>query len=58
MATDEESPEGMDLRIEYTESESGISEVKITALQQQGEIDLAMEFPRIKKLLERNWSEE
>ncbi len=53
----EGSPD-MDLRIEYTESDAGISEVKITALQVQGEIDLAMEFPRIKKLLERDWLKE
>lgn len=51
-------PEGVDLRIEAEPSDAGFSEVKITALTQQGEIDLAMEYPRFLKLLERNWNDE
>jgi hypothetical protein len=52
----EESPEGMDLKIESEAGEAGLREVRIIALTQQGEIDLAMEYPRFLKLLERNWT--
>ena len=48
-----------DLKIEYEEHEDGrIKQVTITAFTEQAEIDLAMEFPRIKKLLERDWQRE
>lgn len=44
-----------DLRIEVEEGLHGLRRVIITALMMQGEIDLAMEYPRIVKLLERDW---
>jgi hypothetical protein len=47
-----------DLRIEAEESEVGLRSMQITALTEQGEIDLDMEYPRILKLLERNWAGE
>jgi hypothetical protein len=58
MGTEDENLDGMDLRIKSEESDAGLREVKITALTQQGEIDLAMEYPRFLKLLERNWNNE
>jgi hypothetical protein len=51
-----EIPEGMDLRIEREESEMGLQKVTITAYTLQAEIDLATEYPRILKLLERDWA--
>jgi hypothetical protein len=47
---------GCDLKIEWEDGESGVKQLTITALDSQGEIDLAMELPRIKKLLERDWN--
>ena len=46
----------MDLRIEAEESEMGLRKLTITAFTFQAEIDLATEYPRIKKLLERDWA--
>lgn len=46
----------IDLRIEIEKSEMGISKMIITAFTLQAEIDLATEYPRIKKLLERDWA--
>lgn len=51
-----EIPEGMDLRIECEESEMGMRKLVITAWTLQAEIDLATEYPRIVKLLERDWA--
>ena len=47
-----------DLKIETEMGEVGIRRLTITALQLQGEVDLDMEYPRILKLLERDWKEE
>lgn len=50
-----EIPDGMDMRVEVVDSELGMKEIKITAFSEQAEIDLQMEYPRICKLLERDW---
>lgn len=47
-----------DLQFEIEDGDFGLKSVTITALQMQGEIDLAMEWPRIKKLLTRDWEAE
>jgi hypothetical protein len=54
MAT-EERPPNTDLRIEREDGETGIKSVTITAFTTQAEIDLETEYPRILKLLERDW---
>lgn len=55
MDAESEFPPNTDMRIERTESEVGLSELKIIAHTQQSQIDLAMEYPRIIKLLSRDW---
>jgi len=58
MKTDD-LPEGADMQIEREETDDGgIKSLTITAHTQQAEIDLAMEYPRIVKLLSRNWGED
>jgi hypothetical protein len=48
-------PDGMDMRIEREETDVGLLSVTITAKSEQAQIDLAMEYPRIVKLLSRDW---
>lgn len=56
---EQEFPENTDMRIQHQPTEGGgISQVTITAHTEQAQIDLAMEYPRILKLLERDWLKE
>lgn len=47
-----------DMKIESEGEDGKLMRVEITALTEQAQIDLAMEYPRIVKLLERDWSED
>lgn len=49
-------PDAMDMRIESEESEVGLKRIEIYAKTEQAQIDLAMEYPRIVKLLSRDWA--
>jgi hypothetical protein len=52
-------PENTDMRIEREEEADGrILKLTITAHTEQAQIDLAMEYPRIVKLLSRDWLSE
>lgn len=56
---EQEFPPDTDMRIEHEPIEGGgIKSVTITAHTEQAQIDLAMEYPRIMKLLERDWLKE
>lgn len=47
-----------DMRIEPVAGEVGLRSITITAFTEAAEIDLEMEYPRIIKLLSRDWMEE
>lgn len=51
-----EVPPDTDLRIEREEGDTGVKKLTITAFSAQAEIDLETEYPRIVKLLERDWA--
>lgn len=52
----EDIPPNTDMRIEREQLEDGgIKSLTITAHTEQAQIDLAMEYPRIVKLLSRDW---
>lgn len=59
MSDEQEFPANTDMRIEHEPTEDGgIRQVTITAHTEQAQIDLAMEYPRIVKLLSRDWTKE
>lgn len=55
MSDTSEVPQGMDMQIESEDGATGLKSVTITALSEQAEIDLESEYPRICKLLARDW---
>lgn len=55
-AENKDIPPDTDMRIERETTEGGgIRLLTITAHTEQAQIDLAMEYPRIVKLLSRDW---
>lgn len=58
-ADEQDMPPDTDMRIEHELLDGGgIRQVTITAHTEQAQIDLAMEYPRIVKLLSRDWLKE
>jgi hypothetical protein len=59
MMEEQEIPPNTDMRIESARVEGGgLQSLTITAHTEQAQIDLEMEYPRILKLLSRDWLNE